>query len=238
MSFKVDTKGLKEYRRLMKKMPRKMVPIVGFTLNDFAFGTRDESIKYINASMTVRNQAFVKRNLWAQRAKFAAGINGMQSIAGSTRKDRFTGWKEQVQGSDMPRERAITTAARGGSRVRQVRRTARLKPGAKWDEPRQFKGDTARQRANAMLQELGRSRKRKPFMIYGHRSIESGLYMFGGGAKGSRKLIALQIFNRPVRVGRDPWHKKAAQRYFRAHPAGRTFAKNANKAFKRMMKLK
>jgi hypothetical protein len=238
MPFKIDTKGLKDYRRLMKKMPRKMVGIVGFTLNDFAFGTRDESIRYINETMTVRNQGFVRRQLWAQRAKFAAGINGMQSIAGSVRKDRFTGWREQIQGADMPRDRAITTSARGGSRARQVRRTARLMPGTKWDEPRQFQGKNARQRANEMLQELGRGRKRRPFLIYGHRTIESGLYMFGGGAKGKRKLIALQIFNRSVSVGRDPWHKKSVQRYFRARPPGRTFAKNANKAFKRMMKLR
>lgn len=238
MSFRVETKGIKDFQRVMRKMPRMMTTAVGFTLNDMAFGARSEMLKYISQTMTVRNQGFIKRQMWAQRAKFSEGINRMQSVAGSVRKDRFTGWKEQVQGADMQRDRAITTDARSGSKSRQVRKGARLRPGTKWDEPRMYKGNSSRNRANTMLQTIGRTRSRKPFIIYGHRTLTSGLWMFSGGPKDKRRLVVLQLFNRSTKVRRDPWHIKATKRYLAANPPGRTFAKNATKAVKKKLKMK
>lgn len=223
----IDKRGLRAYKSFLRKLQRKLIGAAGMTLNEFAFGSRVESIKYIQQNMTVRNQTFVKSALWAERARFAKGINGMQSKVGSVARNRFTGWKEQIQGADMPRDRAITTAARGGSRASVVARRNRLKPGKKWKEPKQFKGKTMRERANTMLQTLGRKGAKMPFIIYGHRTLPSGLWMFGGGPKDKRRLIALQLFGRKTKVRRDMWLKKAVSKYFRSNPAGHTWKKYA-----------
>jgi hypothetical protein len=231
-AFRIDKKPIDKYSGSIRGFTRKFNKAAGLTLNDFAFGSREQSYRYIESNMIVRSPGFVKRSLWAERATFADGLDKMQSKMGSIRRDRFTGWREQIEGSQMPRDRAITVGARGGSKRRRVGPQARLRPGKSWRRPDQYKARTARNRANAMIQALDQEGYRQPFLVYGHRTLSSGLWKFKGGRKGRRKLIALQLFNKTANVRRRPWMTTAVKWTFKKYPPGRTFARHAKRAFK------
>lgn len=233
--LKIYTDEFREYKKLMrKKMPRAFAYAAGYTLNDLAFGTREEGLNYINQTMIVRNKAFVRSRLYAQRAKFSEGIDRMESIAGSLAARDFTGWREQITGEQMARGRAITKASRGGSVTRRVRPSARLRSGTTFTSPKAFRGRSQRERANTMLQTLDRDGNRNPFILYGHRTLSSGLWKFGSGRRGKRKLILLQLFGKSARVRRDNWIEASAKRFIKANPIGRLFAQNAAKSISKI----
>jgi len=233
----INTTELRHFSEIVrKKLPKAFNYAAGHTLNDLAFGTREEGIHYINQTMIVRNKRFVESSMRVQRARFAAGIDRMQSIVGSIRRDRFTGWQEQITAAQIPRGRAITKAARGGSVLRRVAPKARLRPGSPFKSPRDYAGRSARERANTMMQTLDREGNRNPFILYGHRTLSSGLWKFGSGQKGKRKLIILQLFGRSARVRRDRWMDVATKRFIKSNPIGKIFERQAKRSLERLQK--
>ena len=230
--FQNDTRGQKDFKKVLRKLPRRLEYAAMFTLNDFAFGARKSYVKIIDTDMTARSPKFIKGRMRAQKVRFSHGLKGAQSMAGSIRADRFTGWREQVTGADMPRDRAITPAARRGTITNRVAPSARLKPGNKFISPQKYRARTPferRNRANAMVQHLARTKYRKPFFVHGHPKIQPGLWKFVGG-----KLKPLQLFKRTVPVGKMLWHIKGTHRYFKKHPPRITYIKRAKEQIKKM----
>lgn len=233
-TFYIDKNSKRKFKKQLSKLQRKFVGAAGMTLNDFAFGARKEYVDVIHSRMQVRNTGFIKRQLWAEQAKFSQGINHMQSKAGSRDKNNFSGWREQIEGSRMKRDKAITLAARGGSSGRRVKPSVRMRKGKNWKQPRHYKGRGMRGKADAMLQQLGREGYRQPFVIYGHRTLPSGLWMFGGGPRDRRRLVALQLFGERAKVRRLMWMPIANKLYFNSNPPGRTWERHAKKQFSKL----
>jgi len=223
-AFQFTKTEFSAFSKLLVRAPRALTKAYGMTLNDLAYNARQQSFKYIDQTMTVRSKQFVSSKLRFERAKFSDGINNMQSVMGSVGGPRFTGWREQMDGSDMPRDRAITTQARRGSTTNRVAPRARLRPGKSWKSPRSYKGRSRTAKATAMLQHLSRIKYRQPFLVYGHSRVQPGIWIFKAG-----KLTPLQLFKRSVTVKKDPWINNAVRDSLRAHPFRRILIKRAKK---------
>jgi hypothetical protein len=180
-------------------------------LNRAAFGSRDEILKYFNRHMEVRSPGFVKGRV---RVKKASRIK-RESIVGSVRAARHTGWAEQEGLAEDKRDKTLTLESRGGRKNKRVSPSLRMKKGKSRPRPTDYPGRTKRQRANAMLQDLGRKRNKRPFIIFGHRKLPAGLWRFGEGVPGKRKLIPIQLFgDKPAKTRKSPWMRSSTKNYF------------------------
>ena len=170
----------------------------------------------MRSTMTVRNDSFLRSRIRVKKAPGGASMANKEAVVGSVRAARHTGWAEQEGLKPDNREKVITPLARGGSNKKRVRPAMRMKKGKKHPRPGDFKGSSARHRATVMLQTIGRTRSKKPFVIHGHPKISPGLWRFGRGSKGRRKLEPLQLFKeKPATPVRNLWMTKSVDRYFR-----------------------
>lgn len=130
MEWMIDLSELNGLRRWYGKQPKLMQQACAAMLNQFAFGTRSQAIKRIDALMTVRNPKFVASRIQVSKANGARPINSQVARTGSKATARFTGWTEQEFGTKPQMNRMIALmGGRGGNIQKQARPSARLKPG-------------------------------------------------------------------------------------------------------------
>lgn len=232
--FEINLNDLQTYEKFLRRSPKQIAAVRGMVLNNYAFGTRDESIKVIEKRMIIKQSRFVPRRIQVKKSRLSGHPRNQISKTGSTRLPRFSAWEEQELGKKTERSRVFTLFARGGSKGRVARPQARLKPGRDRPTPEDYKGKNRTHRAIVMLQILGREGYKKPFIIRYHKKVAPGLYKFTGGKK-KRKLRILQAFEpREVQPKRISWLIGGRDRYFRKNPPGKTWSK----AMKRVLKFK
>lgn len=216
--------------------PKKFGVAAGMLINNFAFGTRDFSMKLLPVLMTVRSRQFMKRQLRVDKARLSAPIDVMRSEMGSVRAKRFSGWREQELGDKADRKRVFTTLGRVGGKKRGVaRRMARLRNLANFEQPDGYPGKSSEHRVIVMLRVLQRRKHKKPFIIHGHRKIHPGVYQFKGSAKGNkpRPIKILQAF-KPDRLQprKIPWLRMSRDKYLSSISLHREWERVLNRAWK------
>lgn len=215
MTTEMNTRDLAKLLKYLKTAPKRFAAAQTMWVNRAAFGTRDNILDHIRSTMIVRKESFLKSRVRVKKAPRGSMGSNREAVVGSIRTARHTGWAEQEGLKEDKRDKVITPGARGGNVRKTVRPSARLRKGRNRPSPAKYPGRTRRQRANTMLQVIGRTRSKKPFIITGHRSLPSGLWRFGNGPKGKRDLEPLQLFKtRPARPRRNPWMTKSVDRYF------------------------
>ena len=216
MKFDIDIKDLVKLLGYLDRAPRKFAAAQTMWVNRAAFGTRTNALDHINRTMIVRSAAFTKNRVRVKKAPRGSMYKNREAVVGSVKTPRHTGWAEQEGLRSDERDKTITLAARGGSKQNRVRPSMRLKKNKRHPKPTDFKGRSRRQKANAMLQEIGATRSKKPFVVFGHRHLKSGLWRFGNGSKGRRKLIPVQLFSqKPQKPRKNPWMRDSVKKYFR-----------------------
>jgi len=208
--FKISAPDLINLRRFYKRAPKQFTFAVANMLNSFAFGTREQALKVLKGSMTIRNPRFVSKMLRAQTVKGSTPIASQKALAGSLESQRFTGWSEQELGTAPKKTRTASLFARAGQHAKQMKRKARLLPGTKYMTPDDVKGKNAHHRAVVLLIITNRERSKEPFVIKGHDTLMDGLYQWAG--KG--KLKMLQTFEEAKRPKKLDWLTRARKRYF------------------------
>jgi hypothetical protein len=233
MSFILDNQDLKEYSKWLKtKAPRKFAAATGMTLNNQAFGSREQSITIIKNNITVRNERFVFGGIRVKKSHFRQPIETQVAVYGSIRRPRWTGLKEQELGTKTDR-RAFTLAGRRGSKGRPAMPSARLKPGKPFISPSDYKGRNGTMRVLMMLAHLRRISYRKAFILRGHRKIKPGLYKLKGGKRG-KKMIMLQTFQpRSEQPRRVRWMSGGVRQYFGSFAWRRAWRNALKRAFVR-----
>jgi hypothetical protein len=229
MAFEIDLRNFQTYERWLKRAPKQIKGASVMLLNNYAFGTRTESINIIAERMFIKKPGFVPSRIQVEKASVARPMSRVGSVA----LPRFSGWEEQETGKRTERTRVFTLLARGG-KAREARREARLKPGGDRPVPEDYEGVNAHHRVIVMLGTLNKQGYRRAFIIRGHKRMKPGLYKFKGGKK-KRQLHMLQAFKpRKVQPKRIRWLTGGRDRYMRSHPPGKVWAK----VMKRVLKFK
>lgn len=228
-----SSRDLINLRRWYKKAPRQFASSTGQLLNNFAFGSRLESLAIIHKKMFVRSPGFVRSRIQVKKSSLRLPVSSQYSQMGSVKAEggRFTGWIEQEYGQKKARSRFAAMAGRGKKKIGKIKRGFRLDK--KYPDPdkypkrRGFKGKNRRQLVAVYLAQLDRMRYNKPFVITGHPNIPSGLYRFGEGRTGwgQRDLEVLQIFGKPKRTRRVQWKLGGTRAYFRGTNLKREWGK-------------
>ena len=207
-------RDLNRLKKFYKHAPRKFAIAAKGILSVFAFKAREEQIKEINRSMTVRNQRFVKSRIRYQKAK-GSNINNIHSESGSIKSPRFSGWEEQQTGKTTQRTRTQSLMARSDDWGKQIKGTARMKSSNDFFNPEtEIEGGTIEQKYAVALAGMrkGTIRKRN-FLIRKRlggrmRTLKRGLWMMR-----RRMLYRLQTFNpKRVQPKRNQWHTRAIQK--------------------------
>jgi hypothetical protein len=202
--------------KFMKSAPDKFAAAQGMWVNRAAIKTRENILDYMHKHMIIRSPSFLKSRIKYRKAQRGRASVNRVAIVGSTKANRHTGWAEQEGLAEDKREKVLTLASRGGNRQKRVKPSLRMKPGISRPKPTDYPGRTKRQRANSMLQIIGRTRSRKPFILFGHRKLPAGLWRFGAGPKGARDLEPIQLFDsKPAKPKKLPWMTASVDKYFR-----------------------
>jgi len=216
--FEID---LADYAKLIKRFKdgkQKFKVAVSRMLTSQAAGTRDESLRVMNNYFMVRNRRFIETRMRYTKAKYSMPINAQTAYMGVRPAPRFSALVEQELGKKTKRTRVATLLARRKSKAKQVSRPVRMKGGNIFPKPEDYNGKSLRHKNIVMLQALGRDGYRGPFVIHGWHKYASGLYKFGRGRRGKKKVNMLWAF--------DPEHRQPARIKFLAISRARYFAKN------------
>jgi hypothetical protein len=231
--FDVDITTLTVLGRLYLRNGKELRKATGIYLNGLAFDAKDNSFSNLKKDTTIRNERFVKSRLRVKKTPLGRSIASQQSEVGSIKTERFTGWKELEFGETDPRSRQATMTARGQKRGRRVRPMAKMRKGRKFKRPEDFVGHFSHQRAQIMLDKLGREGYRQPFVVHGHKTIPSGLYKFAGGSKKKRKMLMLQRFkDRSTKIRKIKWLHSSVIQAQREAEAKRAWKKAIDKVIK------
>lgn len=212
-AFIANFMGLRNLEKAFREGPKIYGRAASVFLNEMAFQMkRREIVDFMSRKMTVRNRKFVEGRIRVQKARPRSNINQIMSIVGSVAdKPRFTGWAEQELGRRTKKTRTMALGARRGSRKRKVLPSARMRPG-KHPGPTELgiKGTSAANRASGLLAWVHRTKHRQPFRLFGHSTIEAGLFRLKG-----KKLVRLQHFERNTEAQpkRVRWLRGARDRY-------------------------
>jgi hypothetical protein len=231
--FGFDGSDLARLELLYLQAPKKYTRASATVLNNYAFGTRNNVLKWMPTLMTVRNKGFLRSHLRVNKTALSTPIDSQQADVGSIEGPRFSGWIEQETGVRTPRKRVATVRARGGNKRRQMIDKARLIEGRHIMGPEDMGGSSARiksdhHRAQVFLMWTRRN-KPKSFRLWGHNDIPDGLYRWR-----YNKLTMLQAFDPSVKgTRRVEWMTISRERYFRTHDARTAWAK----AIKRVWRL-
>ncbi len=212
-AFTLDKKQLKDLEKFYKQAPKQFAAATGMLLNNFAFGTRAQAPRSMAKGMIIRDERFVKSKIRVKKSRFRPPIESQVSTVGSIAGPRFTGWLEQETGAQPNRTRVFHLSARAGSKKRRAPPRFRLRPGNNPPTPDGFPGKSPHHRAIVMLQHLGRQGFKRPFVIKGHKRAKAGLYKFGRGRKGHKRLVMLQRFEKRPAPKRFQWMRRSRKDY-------------------------
>ncbi len=228
MTFEMYSGDLKKLHKWFLTSPKKFTRAAAMYLNDSAFGTRKQAIKYMHGALVIRNPRFLETHIRVDKARATTGslanLNTLVARVGSVAAQRHSGWAELQGTKPDKRDKTITTVARRNSKKKQVMPSRRMKRGKQFESPDKYPGRTKRKRANAMLQHLGRGGYRRPMVVHGHRKLPAGLYVFQGSGQNA-KLKAVQLFDqKPRKTKLKPWMTIAVRRYENTTDSGRKWA--------------
>ena len=219
---------MKALKRFMRESPREFRHASAGVLNSLAFKTREYDIENITRSMIVRNPRFLRSGLKVQTAR-PQPINQQQSAAFSINRPRHTGWEEQQTGRGSM-ARTDTTAARGGSRGKQMKRKARLRPGARIHKPSDYNAQTHMSRFMFMMRVLNQSGGGEFLLTQQAGKLKPGLYSLKSG-----KVIALQRFDR-VQSRHIPWRDQSINSLKVRNDMGEVWADNIRRVIAKFNK--
>ena len=220
--FSVDRSELKKFQALLKKAPGKMKWAVREVANSQAFAARVLYPEELNRSMTVRSKGFVKSSFRVLKADSSG-----TAYTGSVKRDRFTGWAEQLIGKKTDRTRVPTLAARGGSFQRKITGSARMRSNNKFKKRQHYRARSPAASARRMVAVLRNTRHTKPFIIKGHNNAPDGLYRIK-----SKRLVMLQNFESDgVQPKRDEFMQRANRRMDKEFNVRRAWANAFKKVF-------
>lgn len=214
MTFEMDPKSRRQFARWMVDAPKKVRGATGMMLNEFAFQTRAEAIRFWRVDQTTRNKRFVETRLRVDKTRLNAPIHSQQSSTFSTDANRFSGWGEQEHGTKTKRERVATRKGRAGSFKRKITKKARFRK--RFKSPRDMGTSSAyiqnaHHAAQVMLIWSRRNLGDEPFLIFGHRDMQPGLFMWRG-----TKLVRLQYTHSSKAQPRGvKWMSISTRRMFR-----------------------
>ncbi|NIA29469.1 MAG: hypothetical protein GWP06_06100 [Actinobacteria bacterium] len=195
-----NIKELKEFTKLMNKMPGQVRKVVAKVLDNQAFSMKKRYIQEsLRSNFTVRNPKFLGRQTQVNRAKPGKEVAnnfsevGMMGIDGSGNKGKFTALEEQQTGKAPEKKRTATTdIARGGSFAKKQRPSTRIN--RPFRRQSQFAGRSKKHRIFQMLRET--QKQKLNFILKNGEgnqlNIPDGLY----GWKG-KNLKMLQSFKAP-----------------------------------------
>jgi hypothetical protein len=207
--FDMSRGDLRKLERFFKESPRYFQRATANVLTSLAFKTRELDIENLNRSMVIRDQRFLRNNLKVQPAR-SGRIESQVAIAYSVRRPRFTGWKEQQDGSTPEKKRGTTLAARGGNVRGKMQSRARLKSGNKFYKPEQFQGRDLKSRFQFMMRVMG-TRGGGEFIITNPVPTKAGAIGKGLYRLRNSKITRLQTFDSNRRPKRIPWRTQSLQ---------------------------
>ena len=224
-----------QLKAFLRRAPRLFSRAAGLMVNQVAWDMRGEMEGSLTRLLMIRRPGFVRRQLWAQKAR--VGSSSPVALVGSTRTrdGKFDGWRAQQFGSKVDRTRVPTLVARGGSKRRVMQRRARLLAGRDFPDSREIVGKSSPGAVIAMMRILARRGDRRPFVVYPgeHPRFRGGLYeMRGRKDRRHRKarLRMLQDFGskneQPERVD---WVNPAWRAYQSSHSARAEWRKAVNR---------
>lgn len=205
--FTMDDKDFKKFLKFIGKFNRGLPRATGTYLNNLAFEARTQSINTLSETMFVKAPGFIPRRLVVEKNKNFYSIRGQESTVGSASLPRFGGWLEQQTGQSEGRERNFTIQARRNNKSRPAVRPARLRAGKTRKTPNDYKGPTRHVRAMVMMRTLKKEKYNKPFIMFGHNNMKSGLYKLV-----RRVPRMLQKFGTPRKTKRIQWMDKAIKK--------------------------
>lgn len=225
--FDVEMKDLKNLIKFYKKAPKRFNKVSAAVLNDFVFGTRKKNINILKSNLTIRNEKFLNSRIRVQKARKTQDVRSQEAIVGSIKTQRFSGWVEQETGKARKQTRTATLLARGGSKNKPMKPSARLKRSNQFRDPDEFPGSSGHNRSVAMIRMLAKAKWRKPFVIKGHSRIKSGLFKFR-----RKKLERLQLFKpfpSKLQPERLKWLRGGAKAFFKSNQVRDIWGKNLNR---------
>ena len=225
MNIKMD--NLLRLYKTFQKAPKKAAKASGLVLNTMAYQSRGFVQGYLQRNMIIRNQGLLKSSVIYNKNKVWNKIEGQYSEVGSRERERFSGWTEQITGQTAKRERTFSKYARTGSR-RSGRVAKRFRTNQNFITPHDMEGSFSgdHQRAVALIMWTRRNKYRNPFLLYGHRTIEPGIFYWKG-----RKLRRLQHFKR-FKAERLNWMKGSIAGYLAGVNMDRVWADAIDRIWK------
>ena len=203
--FIMDTRDINRLADYFKRAPQALAPAVRKSLDHLALRTTENDKRFLHESMIIRDERFLNMSLRVQNAR-GSNIKNMEAVAGSVRRERFSGWEEQQTGRPARRHRAATDAARGGNRRAKMKGYARLRSSSQIYKPEQFQGRSRRASFSFMMRVLN-SRNGGQFLLsdqYGR--MKPGLYRIKG-----HRISRLQTFDNSMQPRRNQWRTRSLQ---------------------------
>lgn len=218
--FDIDLVNLHRLKKFYRNSPKQFKKATVMLLNNFAFGVRAETLKFLSRKMIVRDKRFVSSRLQVTKAR-PGNTSSQVSTVGSVPKKQFTGWREQELGIPTADDRTASLLARRGSKRKKMVAGARLKPSVEFPDSENYFGE-GDNRVYSMLSKLGRENYKKAFIIKRHSKFKSGLYKFRGRKRKSKSgkkikyVKMLQRFSSPnTKPKRLRWMLTSRINYFR-----------------------
>lgn len=210
--YRVDNKHMRRYANFFRGAPIVAGRACADVLTEMAIKSRLEAQNVIRRRLTSRSPGILRAGLRYKKAHARTNLNKIKSEMFSISKDNFTGWEEQVEGGKVRRgKRTYTKFSRGGKNKARVR--PKYRAGKKFLTPDDLDKTKAHAKSDhhlalVMLMWMKRKKgRRQPFMLYGHRRIQPGVYIWAR----REGLKQLQSFSTPPATPHLDWPAKAAE---------------------------
>ena len=212
--FSISRRDLLRLIKFYKRAPKQFMMASKGLLTSFAYQSREQQIREIQSSMTVRNINFVKARIRYAKAR-GNRIDNIMAESGSIQSPRFTGWQEQELGTRTIRTRTQSLTARSSDWNKKIKGTARMKPANRFFDPdSEMEGSSTEQRMTAALAGMRKGTvKKRNFLI--KKKMRGKLKTLKRGLWGMQcKLIhRLQTFKpSKVQPKRNRWHSRAIRK--------------------------
>ena len=205
--FDIDLKQQKELLRFFKKFPKQARYATAGIINNFAFGSRKQTIQNYNANYIIRNQSLLKSSTRVIKANGSQDVNQQMAVLYFQQKKNFSGFVEQELGTSTKRQKTVSTAARGGSRSSKVRK--RFKTGQSMDTP---ENTGLSNNIGGFLQYQKRKKSKAFLLTRQYKSLGKGVYYFKGSGK-NKQLTKLQNIGKIVQPKKKPIMYPSSKQY-------------------------
>jgi hypothetical protein len=209
--FKATSK-IEDYSKILKQAQKRLQWATAYYLTELAWRDKEESDFVIRSTMQARDKRFISSRLIVKRASGRQPINSQVARAGSIAIQRFTGWKEQIEGGRKKRT-AMVLSRTGRNKAGKMAARARLKAGRKfltqYSIPIKAKDDINRV---FIFLRIMSERKKEPFVLAsGHPKLEPGLFTLEGSHGPGKwpQLRRLQEFGANEEIKKNDWRRRA-----------------------------